>query len=109
MIKGIGVDIVQISRIQCTEAFVKKILSDDEYRLFTKIPNEHRKKEFLAGRFACKEAYSKALGTGIGKVGFRDISVINDEFGKPVINQENTLVSIAHEKEYAIAYVLIQE
>jgi holo-[acyl-carrier protein] synthase len=72
--------------------------------------------EFLAGRFAVKEAYSKALGTGIGEeISFQDIEVINDERGKPIIHllkefsEPSTIhVSITHSRQYAAAQVILE-
>jgi holo-[acyl-carrier protein] synthase len=69
----------------------------------------------FAGRFASKEAYSKAIGTGINKnFGWKDIEILNDEKGKPYINhiKENHYsknkfeISISHTKEYACAVVI---
>ena len=72
-----------------------------------------RKIEFLAGRFAAKEAFSKAYGTGIGNsFSFLDIQVENDEKGKPFFRypQENGVhLSITHSAEYAVAQVIIEK
>lgn len=108
MIKGIGVDIIKIDRVKEQDRIARRVLSDEEYSMYQLFTTSNRKAEFLAGRFACKEAYVKALGTGIGKVAFQDITILNDDLGKPYINYPNTHVSIAHEKEYAIAYVVIE-
>ncbi len=109
MIKGIGVDIVKIERISITDNFINKVLSNDEIKIFKTLKSVSRQKEFLAGRFAAKEAYFKALKTGIGPIALKDISILNGISGEPVINQSNTHISISHEKEYAIAYVVIEE
>lgn len=89
MIKGIGLDIAEIPRIkkamERSEKFQKRILSERELELFHQL-SDQRKVEFLAGRFAAKEAYSKANGTGIGKgCEFRQIEVLKDELGKPTL------------------------
>ena len=57
-----------------------------------------------------RKSFSKALGTGIGIVGFKDIEVLNDENGKPYINYQNltTHLSITHTEEYALAFVVIE-
>ncbi|HOO74216.1 MAG TPA: 4'-phosphopantetheinyl transferase superfamily protein, partial [Tepiditoga sp.] len=60
MILGIGCDIVKIDRIN--EEISKKILSSEELKIYLKIDSEKRKKEYLAGRFAAKEAIIKAFG-----------------------------------------------
>ena len=80
-----GVDIVSISRVEAAskrsgDAFWRRVLSEEERAI---IPShETRKIEFLAGRFAAKEAVSKALGTGI-VCDLREIGIIHDEAGRP--------------------------
>lgn len=116
MIKGIGVDVVDIDRmvpLAKQDNFVKRILTDEENDIFQTLGLK-RKVEFLAGRFACKEAYSKALGTGIGKyVSFQDLSILNDEFGAPYFakhpDEYNIYVSIAHTDIIATAYVILEQ
>jgi holo-[acyl-carrier protein] synthase len=116
MIVGIGIDIVEIKRIkeiiERQPKFVDRILSDEEKKRFYQL-SEMRKVEFLAGRFAAKEAYAKAVGTGIGKeLSFTDIQIHNDERGKPFIlpampNQRIHL-SISHSDQYAVGQVIIE-
>lgn len=113
MIKGIGIDIVEIKRIEQMEnrePFIKRILSDQEQALYHSYKHPNRQLQFLCGRFAAKEAYSKALGTGIGPIAFTDIEIINDDKGKPVIlnTSEKVFVSISHSDEYAVAQVIIE-
>jgi len=120
MITGIGLDIIELDRIRRIvdrqPGFIKRILTMNEIEKFATLSKE-RKVEFLAGRFAAKEAYSKALGTGIGEgIGFQDIEVINDEKGKPYINilketleNPSIFVSITHTRQYAAAQVILQE
>jgi holo-[acyl-carrier protein] synthase len=114
MIKGIGVDIIELSRIKETiqnnKKFIERILCESEKNQFKKL-SEKRKVEFLAGRFAAKEAFSKAFGTGIGKdLSFQDIEIGTDKNGKPIILKPKTIshVSISHSKEYAVAQVVIE-
>lgn len=110
MIIGIGCDLIKIARI--TSKLAKRILSIEERILFDKITSEKRKLEFLAGRFAAKEAFSKALGTGIGVTSFKDIVVLNNEAGKPYIDYNSDYkvhISITHTDEYALAYVVIEK
>ena len=70
LIKGIGLDIVELERVEKlmrhTQRFQQRILSEREQDLFNTL-SPSRQIEFVAGRFAAKEAFSKALGTGIGK------------------------------------------
>ncbi|WLD93661.1 holo-ACP synthase [Alkalihalobacillus sp. AL-G] len=114
MIIGTGIDIVEIERIKKTlerqPRIAERILTDLEYKLFRSIPG--RQIEFLAGRFAAKEAYAKAIGTGIGgQLSWKDIEVLPDETGKPIIYSDRswtTFVSISHSKEYAIAQVILE-
>ncbi|MGM7724408.1 holo-ACP synthase [uncultured Metabacillus sp.] len=119
MIAGIGLDIIELDRIrrivERQPGFIKRILTINEIETYATLSKE-RKVEFLAGRFAVKEAYSKALGTGIGEeISFQDIEVINDERGKPIIKllkklpQADTIhVSITHTRQYAAAQVLLE-
>jgi holo-[acyl-carrier protein] synthase len=113
MITGIGIDIVELYRIKSTiernEKFVLRILTPREKDRYDSLP-PRRKIEFLAGRFAAKEAYSKARGTGIGKLSFQDIEILSEN-GKPVIvseEAEKIFVSISHSKDYAVAQVIIE-
>jgi holo-[acyl-carrier protein] synthase len=114
MIVGIGIDIVEIERVKKTmerqPRFVDRILTVRERELFDSVSG--RQVEFLAGRFAAKEAYAKATGTGIGgKLSWKDIEVMPDEVGKPVINSEPSwtpFVSISHSKDYAVAQVILE-
>jgi holo-[acyl-carrier protein] synthase len=72
--------------------------------------------EFLSGRFAGKEACSKALGTGIGKsLSWQDISILNDSSGKPILHISKDIignreihVSLSHTKTMASACVIIE-
>ena len=102
MIKGIGVDIVKISRIKFKIA--PRILSDSEMSLFEEM-SDIRKKEFLAGRFAIKEALFKA---GI-KEHFSSLNIkYNEDNSIYLENYENVKISISHEKEYAIGYAIVE-
>ncbi|MDE6470426.1 MAG: holo-ACP synthase [Eubacterium sp.] len=99
----IGTDIVKISRIE-------KSIKNDTFlqQVFTEREIEYCKKaESFAGLFACKEAYFKAIGTGI-KFPLTDVEILHDDKGKPYINGiENSDVSVSHDGEYAIATVII--
>ncbi len=108
MIKGIGVDIVEITRIKNDESFINKVLSSQEIDIYKQLKTEKRQKEFLAGRFCAKEAFLKAMGVGIGPIPLKDISITYGDNNQPIINFEKTFVSISHEKDYAIAYVIIE-
>ncbi len=116
MIIGIGIDIVELKRIEQlmmkNEKFIDRILTEEEKGIFFQL-SPKRKVEFLAGRFAAKEAYAKAIGTGIGKnVSFHDIQIMNDDNGKPIVVSNGKdcriHVSISHSRDYAIAQVIIE-
>lgn len=115
MIIGIGLDIVEIRRMKRLvekEKFVLRILTNREQEKFQQLQG-HRKVEFLAGRFAAKEAYAKAIGTGIGSaLSFQDIEVLNDKAGRPILyhhSNDFVHVSITHSSEYAAAQIIIEE
>jgi holo-[acyl-carrier protein] synthase len=116
MISGIGLDIVEIKRIkqilERQRKFIDRILTPYEKDIFEGL-SDKRKVEFLAGRYASKEAYAKAVGTGIGHhLSFLDIQVENDVNGKPFIrlpNENGVHLSISHSAEYAVAQVIIEK
>lgn len=124
MIYGVGTDIVEVKRmadnlVKHGERFAKRILSASEYDEFSLNINQSA---FLAKRFAAKEAAVKAMGTGFRDgISMTHISVIHDELGKPMLDfthaanallQKNNIVSshisIADEKQYAVAYVVLE-
>ena len=102
----IGCDIVENKRLSDkSENFIDKILTDKEKQLYKTRNNI----EFLAGRFAAKEAIMKCL-PNIEKYTFTDIEILNDEKGKPYCNIDDIEdISISHEKEYTIAVALYNE
>lgn len=117
MITGIGLDVTDIERIETvhkrTSKFIERILTEQELIRFSSLKTQ-RQIEFLAGRFAAKEAYAKAIGTGIGKeCSFQDIEIRSNELGKPVLyfkgNVVNGFVSITHTKQFAAAQVVLVE
>ena len=114
MIQGIGIDMIELDRIEKAVErnvnFPKRILTEEELAQFNNLKG-HRRIEFLGGRFAAKEAYSKAVGTGIGKLSFQDISVQKSKEGAPVIRGaagKVVHVSISHTKYHAIAQIIIE-
>lgn len=102
MIFGIGTDIVEVSRIEASmtqfgDDFAKRILADSELASYylSKI-----KPRFLAKRFAAKEAFSKALGTGLrAPATFQNIAVSHDELGKPILVLAPDLLTLLHTKK----------
>ncbi|GAL13111.1 holo-[acyl-carrier protein] synthase [Vibrio astriarenae] len=120
---GLGTDIVEIERIETalerSNALAKRVLSSSEFDVFSHSKQPAR---YLAKRFAVKEAAAKALGTGIARgVSFQDFTVSNDELGKPeltltgaaqqfaeALGAHAILVTIADEKRYAVATVILE-
>ncbi|MDB9812603.1 holo-ACP synthase [Candidatus Pelagibacter sp.] len=125
-ILGIGVDIVENIRIHKSlknVIFIKRVFSSSEILLSKNITN---KKSYYSKRFAAKEAFSKAIGTGFrGNLNFKDITITNDKLGKPsfiitdkikkIIKKQfktssfDFFLSISDEKKYSIAYVILQK
>ena len=119
MIFGIGCDIIEIERIaSCDERFLKKHFTEAEIELFKrkKLP------QTVAANFAAKEAFSKALGTGVRGFSLIDVEVLRDDMGKPYINlsggakelfesagANKIFVTLSHSKELAMAYVILEK
>ena len=86
-IYGIGTDIVSIKRIKLSlkkKNFINRIFNEKEILKCKKVYNQYN---CFAKRFAAKEAFSKALGTGISNgINFNEIIILNDKSGKPYIN-----------------------
>ena len=121
---GVGTDIIRVKRLNKSlkkKLFLSRIFSEKE---ITKCKRTKRNSNCFAKRFAAKEAFSKALGTGISKgINFNEIVVLNEKSGKPyikLINKTKKIVerklkkkiykislSIADEKDYAVAFVTI--
>jgi len=122
---GTGIDIVEIDRIDASlkklgEAFVQRILTEDEQARFRASRSPQR---FLAKRFAAKEAFGKALGTGIAQgVSWKDIEICNGPSGQPgfILTGKTRKIaeqmgagplhlSISDERHYAVAQVIIEK
>ena len=125
-ILGTGIDIVENIRINKSlknKNFINKIFTISEILHSKKVKN---KLAYYAKRFAAKEAFAKALGTGFrNDLNFKDISIVNNRLGKPsfIINKKikniikkqfkiasfNFFLSISDEKKYSIAFVILQK
>jgi holo-[acyl-carrier protein] synthase len=124
VILGIGIDIIEVARIQASyerfgDRFLKRILHPNEigYCLSHKIPGP-----FLAARFAAKEAISKAFGTGIGaELGWQDMEVGRKPSGEPFVILHQTglrllqqrqaravLISLSHTQQHATAVAILE-
>ena len=123
-IVGVGTDLVKISRIKrifkkYPKGFAERILHKNELKIMKELKNP---KTYIAKRFSAKEAVAKALGTGIAHgVAFQEIEIGNDENGQPFLTLhgktlevatdlgvKNTFISLSDEREYAIAYVVLE-
>ena len=122
---GNGVDIVENKRINKlinNKKFIKRVFTNKEIRFSKNIKN---KTNYYAKRFAAKEAFVKALGTGFrNNINFSDIEVINNKLGKPKINiskkvrdfikkkfkldKPKIYVSLSDENKHSIAYVILE-
>lgn len=115
MIVGIGVDIIEVDRVQKlaekNPRFLNRVFTSEEIQYCTGKKNKH---QHLAARFAAKEAFFKALGR---KIHWTDVGIINRPSGKPELVLKSpgpfpfdkTHVSVSHIKEYAIAYVVLEK
>ena len=124
-ILGIGVDIIENKRIKSSiknSKFINRIYSTKELKHSSLSKN---KTSYFSKRFAAKEAFAKALGTGFrNNLNFKDIEIINDKMGKPYyaktnkiknlvqknfkVKNFNCFLSISDEKEYSTAFTIIQ-
>jgi holo-[acyl-carrier protein] synthase len=121
---GIGTDIVSVERIKKSlkkKSFINRIFNEKEILKCKKINNSIN---CYAKRFAAKEAFSKALGTGISNgINFNEIVILNKKSGKPYVNiigqtrkilnkkfkrkKTKISLSLSDEKKYAVAFVTI--
>lgn len=122
MIFGIGTDVVENKRFEKwihNTSMLNRFFNQNEIIEST---NDQKLIEHYASRFAAKEAFVKAMGTGFADFELKDIYVTHDELGKPLLKVENKVLeqlqskckdfiihlSLSHEKDYAIAFVVIE-
>ncbi len=122
MIYGIGIDIVYIPRIlrimqKYGNKFLHRVYTDKEIKIGSKYDNIEIQARYFSTRFAAKEAFVKALGTGFNRdIKMKNIEIDNTSNGKPYICTDNTLtsgnntvhLSISDDTDYATAFVIIQ-
>jgi holo-[acyl-carrier protein] synthase len=123
MIAGIGTDIAEVKRFEKwvdNPEMIERFFNEKEY---FSAGSKAAKCQHYAVRFAAKEAFSKALGTGITGFGLKEVYITNDSEGKPLLNIEgsalsimkerlgdcNAFVTLSHEKEYAVAFVILEK
>lgn len=123
MIHGVGTDLVHIPRMEGLllrhgMKFARRILADSE---FVEFQQSTKPAEFLAKRFAAKEATAKALGTGFSNgLSLKHIAVRHDELGRPTLDYsgsgaelverlaiEHSHLSLSDERDYALAFVTL--
>lgn len=121
MVKGIGVDIIEIERIRrdiesLGSPFLEKVFTPLEIAYCTGKQNKH---QHFAARFAAKEAVSKALSTGwAGEFRWKDVEVMNDASGQPRVTlagklrerlaDDGILITLSHSQHYVVAVALIE-
>lgn len=125
MILGIGTDIVKNSRFDkwlSDEKLINRFFNEKELaECYTKGEKTKLTTEFLASRFAAKEAFAKALGCGFRNIVLKDIYVISDSLGKPILhfegsvlkllqqrNNPSVLLTMSHEKDFSVAFVVLE-
>lgn len=125
MIYGVGADLVEPARVarllaRYGERFARRVLSPAEWPAYTASP---RPEHYLASRFAAKEAFSKAMGTGLRHpVSLRSISVVQDRLGRPGLAFAPALealvhargivghhLTLSHERSLACAFVVLEK
>lgn len=126
MIYGIGTDIAKVSRFERwlnNPAIITRFFAEDERFTGSWDKNASAACQHYAVRFAAKEAFAKALGTGFVGLSLKDFWVVNDENGKPsfafghdtseilrrCVGECAVHLSLSHEKEYATAFVVIEK
>jgi len=123
MIAGIGTDIADVRRFEKwvkNPEMIERFFNEKERSSAKSVSSQC---QHYAARFAAKEAFSKALGTGISGFGLKEVYITNDTEGKPLLNIEgaalelmkerlgncNAFVSLSHEKDYAVAFVILEK
>lgn len=127
MIAGTGVDIIEIKRIENEirrwgDSFCQRLFTAGEIEYCSSLGSARGRARCYAARFAAKESFFKALGTGLrGGLKWTDVAVVHDARGKPVLSVEKKAeerirearvsamhVSISHERTHAIAVVILE-
>ena len=112
MILGIGTDIVQVARLKAGlarfgERYAQRILDEGEYGEFA---TSARPEHFLAKRFAAKEAFSKAMGTGIHfPVNWHNVSVANERSGRPYLKFSEPLAALLQQRGISRAHLSLTD
>lgn len=105
MIYSIGIDIIEIERIESVkklDIFLKKNFTENEIKSFSELKKPYAR---IAGYFAMKEAVSKAIGTGIGRISLIDIEILKDINNKPYVNYSVKLKELMNELGVSIIHI----
>ena len=98
--------------VEKRKGFAQRVLTDKEMERFSSLKGR-RQVEYLAGRWSAKEAFSKAMGTGIGKLSFQDLEILNNERGAPYFSKSpfsgKVWLSISHTNQFVTASVILEE
>jgi len=121
LIIGTGIDIIEVERIAGAyrkERFAQRVFTPRERQFFLERGDNP---QTIAGSFAAKEAVSKALGTGFGKIGWREVEILRNEKGAPYavlhgkaleemrrIGGDRVWISISHDRKFAVAQAIIE-
>lgn len=122
MVAGVGTDLIEIERVRCAieknRHFLERVYTEREIAYCRRKADPWQS---YAARFAAKEAVAKALGTGLGPVGFKEIEIINAAGGQPQVvlsgkaeqlalerNIQRVHISLSHSEAYAMATAVLE-
>ena len=127
MIFGTGIDLIDIKRIkrslEKSDQFCQSLFTENEIQYCMRAKNLNVQSQCFAARFAAKEAFFKALGTGLRDgLQWKDVEVVNDDLGKPSLHLQNKALevikvnkidniqlSLSHDKSHATAVVILEK
>lgn len=117
MIVGVGIDAVEIKRIEKIiakgDGFARKVLTPREFAQYQKLTGR-RQAEYLGGRFSIKESFTKAMGTGLSKyINLQDVETLWDELGRPVTTSAKftgkIFPSITHDHHEIVTLIVLEK
>lgn len=120
MIRGIGIDLVELESLKelVSPKLINRILSEEEKKIYDNLVSEEAKIVFLGGRYAAKEALFKAVKTNKGSTTYSEFSILNNEDGTPVVKTNYFKeylkgdiiihLTLSHTDNFAVAYVVLE-
>jgi len=104
----VGIDIVQNRRVKLQPKFLRHVLSVEELKQLDQLPDKRNKREFVAGRWAVKEAIIKTL---VSPIPMNQLIVLNLPDGKPYLQSERLItdtikISLSHERHYSVGVAI---